>query len=178
MKPKLSLEEKNIYIQTENIINTMNEHIKYNDITSKTEINFPSIFEHLQHIPIEEKNSNIDNSIIYLTTQKNDSNKNSIELNESFKANNNHNLIEQRSIDIQLENTTKNNKYNKDKDKISKGKEKSLKNNKNYNINLLNSKDIKIRKIINIKNIKPNLINLKSLNQILNKGTKLCNSIY
>ena len=177
MKPKLSLEEKNIYIQTENIINSMNEHIKYNDITSKTEINFPSIFEHLQHIPIEEKNSNIDNSIIYLTTQKNDSNKNSIELNESFKANNNHNFIEQRSIDIQLENTTKNNKYNKDKDKISKGKEKSLKNNKNYNINLLNSKDIKIRKIINIKNIKPNLINLKSLNQILNKGTKLCNSI-
>ena len=177
MKPKLSLEEKNIYNKNENIINSMNEAIQYDDITSKTEINFPSIFEHLQHIPIEEKNSNIDNNIIHLTTPKNDSNKNSIKLNESFKTNNSHNLIEQRSIDIQLENATKNNNYSKEEDKISKRKEKSLKNNKNYNIKLLNSKDIKILKIINIKNIKPNLINLKSLNQILNKGTKLCNSI-
>ena len=170
MKPKLPANN-----QTQNETNyNLNDQISYSDIVSKTEVDIPSIFEKINYIP------KIDNNIINLPVKKSDDDilNNKEELNKKNKTRYSYDLIEQRSIDMQLDKTKNNNKNIENKEKILKEKnEKVIKYNKIDNFNLINTKKIKINKIMNIKNIKPNLINLKSLNEIINKKTKLCNSI-
>ena len=168
-----SLIEKYKYYKIQNNL-LRKQRIKNKDIPPKIEMNIPIKSNNFEYFPIESDKSKAGGHTIYLVTEEsiynNENEKNDftqttdeinpIQMEKVQNPNNNGDFLEQKSIEIQINNSKINNQI------VSKNKNNSIKNhkhnpseNENYEINSIYNNNKKQNMIYKIQNNNLNINN-------------------